>query len=178
MFDCILCLLSAKNYTLKFAEDLEDVFPHIPFPAQHSAFVEAANLGAEIRGIETFARPPRPDFLPPQLCRFSTPPKGKIAAPRYDDGAFNFCENGAGHATGIPHDVWHYAVSGYELLPSWIAGRIGLEVDLALATELRDICGRIAEVIDLTAKADKILDKALLEVMTRATAGVGLASEE
>jgi len=32
VFDAILCLLSATSFTLRFAEDLEDVFPHVPFP--------------------------------------------------------------------------------------------------------------------------------------------------
>ena len=38
IFDAILCLLSAQSYTYKFAEDLEDTFPHIPFPADPAVF--------------------------------------------------------------------------------------------------------------------------------------------
>ena len=178
VFDCILCLLSAKSYSLDFAEDLEDVFPHVPFPAQHKTFLEAATLGAEIRAVETFARPPSTEFLPASLCRFSTPPKGKIINPSYADGSFEFCEHGAGKATGISADIWHYSVSGYELLPRWIRGREGLEVDLSLATELRDICGRIAEMIDLSAKADKILTKTLKNVLGRAALGLVPATSE
>lgn len=34
VFDAILALLSATSYTLRFAEDLEDTFPHVPFPAR------------------------------------------------------------------------------------------------------------------------------------------------
>jgi len=37
-FDAILALLSATSYTLRFAEDLEDVFPHVPFPSDHALF--------------------------------------------------------------------------------------------------------------------------------------------
>ena len=172
VFDCMLCLLSAKSYTLNFAEDLEDVFPHIPFPAQHKTFLEAAALGAEIRSVETFARAPNSEFLPASLCRFTVPPKGKIISPSYADGSFELCEHGAGRATGIPNEIWHYSVSGYELLPKWIKGREGLEVDLALATELRDICGRIAELIDLSAKADKILTETFKKVLGRAAFGL------
>ena len=171
VFDCMLCLLSAKSYTLDFAEDLEDVFPHIPFPAEHKVFLEAAELGEDIRAVETFARLPSPEFMPKG---FATPPKGKIAAPTYADGSFDFCEQGAGKLAGIPPEVWTYSVSGYPLLQRWIKGREGLVVDLALATELRDICGRIAELIDLTAKADKILSKTLKNVLGRA--GMGLAA--
>jgi Type ISP C-terminal specificity domain/N-6 DNA Methylase len=178
VFDCMLCLLSAKSYSLDFAEDLEDVFPHIPFPAQHKVFLEAAALGEQIRAVETFARPPNAEFLSVNLCCFSTPPKGKIISPTYAYGNFELCENGAGKATGIPAEVWHYSVNGYELLPRWIKGREGLEVDLALATELRDICGRIAEMIDLSTKADKILAKTFKKVLDRAAFGLSPALSE
>lgn len=159
---------SFATFDLNFADDLEDVFPHIPFPAQHKVFLEAAELGAEIRAVETFVRPPDRNFMPKS---FAPAPKGKIRAPAYADGSFEFCENGAGKLSGIPPEVWHYSVSGYELLPRWINGRVGLDVDLALATELRDICGRIAEMIDLAAKADKILSKTLKKVLGRDTIG-------
>jgi predicted helicase len=55
VFDAILCLLSASSYTRRFAEDLEDVFPHVPFPARHAAFEDAVRVGREIRAVETFA---------------------------------------------------------------------------------------------------------------------------
>ena len=175
VFDAMLCLLSAKSYSLNFAEDLEDVFPHIPFPAAHKVFLEAAALGADIRAVQTFARPPQLAFMPPN---FSTEPKGKIRAPVYADGSFEFCEGGAGKIVGLSPDIWHYSVSGYELLPKWIKGREGLGVDVTLAMELRDICGRIAEMIDLCAKADKILAKTLKNVLGRAAIGLAPATND
>ena len=72
VFDAILALLSATSYTLRYAEDLEDVFPHVPFPGDHSIFLEAVALGREIRAVETFARPPRPEFLNPAVARIET----------------------------------------------------------------------------------------------------------
>ena len=169
VFDCILCLLSAQDYTLRFAEDLEDVFPHIPFPAHHEVFLEAAALGAEIRAVESLARAPAPGFMPPG---FVTGPKGKIIAPAYEDGGFTLCENGAGRISGVAPEVWHYSVSGYELLPRWINGRVGLTVDMSLAGELRDICGRIAELIDLTARASNILSQSVTHVLGRSAIGL------
>lgn len=58
LFDAILALLSATSYTRRFAEDLEDTFPHVPFPADRAVFVRAVAVGREIRAIETFARKP------------------------------------------------------------------------------------------------------------------------
>ncbi len=45
IFDAILCLLSARSYTLRFAEDLEDVLPHVAFPARKVTFDEAVRIG-------------------------------------------------------------------------------------------------------------------------------------
>ena len=67
VFDAILCLLSAHSYTLRFAEDLEDVFPHVPFPARHDVFQDAVRVGREIRAVETFERAPAETYPPPWL---------------------------------------------------------------------------------------------------------------
>ena len=55
---CNTMLTFGASYTLRFAEDLEDVFPHVPFPARHAIFRDAVRLGHEIRAVETFARQP------------------------------------------------------------------------------------------------------------------------
>jgi hypothetical protein len=69
VFDAILCLLSAASYTLRFAEDLEDVFPHVPFPAEYKMFQEAVRVGREIRAVESFAREPGEAYRKPDSPR-------------------------------------------------------------------------------------------------------------
>jgi hypothetical protein len=69
--------------------------------------------------------------------------------------------------------VWSFEVSGYRVLPRWVDSRLGLPADLGLVRELRDICSRIAELVDLFAAADIVLEAALLEMMTRQTLGLG-----
>ncbi len=166
-FDAMLCLLSASSYTLRFAEDLEDVFPHVPFPAEHSIFVEAARVGAEIRAVETFARAPGGDYLRPGIAEIADEPRGTVAEVDYEDGGFTLCEDGTGRVTGVPEEVWRFAVSGYRVLPRWLQGRVGLPADYALVSELRDICGRIAELIDLFGRADRILESTLEDTLSR-----------
>ena len=58
VFDAMLALLSAANYTSRFAEDLEDTFPHVPFPSDPAVFAGAAALDAAIARWKTFARKP------------------------------------------------------------------------------------------------------------------------
>jgi predicted helicase len=172
IFDAILCLLSATSYTLRFAEDLEDVFPHVPFPAHLLVFHDAVRIGWEIRAVETFARDPGEAYRPAGFVRVETQPRGALAAVDHVDGTVTLCADGSGLVTGLPHAIWDFSVSGYRVLPRWLEARIGLPADFALVRELRDICGRIAELIDLFAKADIVLEATLQETLTREALGL------
>jgi hypothetical protein len=167
VFDAILCLLSASSYTRRFAEDLEDVFPHVPFPARHPVFEDAVRIGREIRTIETFAREPREAYRRPGFARVVTHPRGAVAAVECMDGGITLCSNGTGRITGVPEAVWSFAVSGYRVLPRWIESRIGTPADLNFVRELRDVSSRIAELIDLFAEADIVLEATLRETLPR-----------
>jgi hypothetical protein len=167
VFDAILCLLSATSYSLRFAEDLEDVFPHVPFPARRAIFEDALRVGREIRAVETFARRPGEAYRRPAFVRVATQPQGALAPVEYADGAITLCGDGSGRITGLPLSVWNFSVSGYRVLPRWLEARVGLPVDLSVVRELRDICGRVAELIDLFAKADILLQATLHETLSR-----------
>ena len=63
-------------------------------------------------------------------------------------------------------------------MPRWLEARVGLPADLALVRELRDICGRIAELIDLFARADNVLEATLHETLTREALGFGAEEQD
>ena len=170
-FDAMLALLSATSYTLRFAEDLEDVFPHVPFPHSRDLFEKAAAIGAAIREVETFAREPEAKFLPAGFARLETVPTGPLAA-HEGDGALLLCADGSGRMTGIPARVWDFAVSGYRVLPRWLAAREGVEIDDAFRKELVDIAGRINELIQRFDEADLVLEQALNHSLTRDDLGL------
>lgn len=167
VFDAMLCLLSSRSYALRFAEDLEDVFPHVPFPSQLQSFREAVRLGGEIRAVETFERAPGAAYRPRGFVRVATEPRATIATVEYVDGGITLCADGTGRITGLPQPIWDFTVSGYRLIPRWLEARVGLPADLALLEEFRDICARIAELIDLFDRADIVLDHTLQETLTR-----------
>lgn len=178
VFDAILCILSAASYTLRFAEDLEDVFPHVPFPAQHAIFQNAVRLGREIRAVETFARQPNATYRRREFVRVTTEPRGALAPVNYEDGALTLCDNGGGRITGLPEAVWNFSVSAYRIVPRWLEARVGLPADLNLMQELRDICGRIAELIDLFTQADIVLEATLQGTLTREALGLVAAEQD
>lgn len=175
VFDAILCLLSAQSYTLRFAEDLEDVFPHVPFPADHAVFVRAAQLGARIRAVQTFdpAHPPG-RLADPDFVRLSTAPTpGAGLEPSDAEGdRLTLCADGSGQVDGLPAALWSFEVSGYPVLERWLEGRANQPVDLAMFDAFRDVCARIAEHIDLAAQADTILGEALGATLNRDALGI------
>jgi predicted helicase len=172
VFDAILALLSATSYTLRYAEDLEDVFPHVPFPSDHGLFREAVDLGREIRAIETFARPPGDRFLTRAVARIETEATEVLHASDWSEAEIYLCANRTGRVSGIAADAWNFSVSGYRLLSRWLDARQGLSVDHALITGMRDIVGRIAELIDLFARADQVHARALPATLSREALGL------
>ena len=171
-FDAILALLSATSYSLRFAECLEDVFPHVPFPATYPVLLAAAELGREIRAVESFSRPSTGKFLTPKLARIESAATEPLHASDMENGEIFLCANRTGRVSGIPAEIWGFSVSGYRLLPRWLAARQGLPVDHGLVTGMRDVAGRIAELIDLFARADKVLKQALAQTLSRASLGI------
>lgn len=170
-FDAILALLSAPSYTRRFAEDLEDVFPHIPFPADHAVMMRAVSVGREIRALETFACAPAKQPL--AFCRLASEPTvgSVLATVAHRDGDIVLCADGSGRITGIPDTVWRFAVSGYPVLKRWIEGRVGLPADLPLIRDLRDVAARIAELIHRFDEADLVLNDTLAHTLTREELG-------
>jgi hypothetical protein len=166
-FDAILCILSASSYTRRFAEDLEDTFPHVVFPLHHEVFLDAVRIGREIRGVETFAREPRGAIERADFVRLENRPRGPLAEADLVGEALSLCEDGSGRVTGLPQAVWNFSVSGYRVLPRWLEARKGSTVDRAFFREFRDICGRIAELIELFGQADRVLDAALRDSLSR-----------
>lgn len=176
IFDAILCLLSARSYTRRFAEDLEDTFPHIPFPADPAVFAQAVATGREIRVLEAFQREPAEAFRPRDFCRIVAQPDESmvVSETAYAEGTLSLwkASNAAMPAfTGLPQAVWDFSVSGYRVLPRWIDGRKGLPVTLALMRELRDVAARIHELLHWFAEADVVLEATLADTLTREELG-------
>jgi hypothetical protein len=180
-FDAVLALLSASSFTLRFAEDLEDTFPHVPFPAGKALFDRAAAIGKLIREAETFARAPQEQFLTSAVARIETTPHGPLAdigSEDWHEGDILLCENGSGKVTGISRQVWTFAVSGYPVLPRWLAARKGIDVTHDFLAEFRDITGRINELLHRFDEADLVLQEALNHSLTRDQLGLERGARE
>ena len=186
-FDAILALLSATSYTTRFALDLEDDFPHVPFPADREAFADAARLGARVRVLQSLTAEPAPSFRSTRLL-------GQPSAPVLDaptpsrafvaDGATGtvaLLPDGSLRMTGVPVRVWTFAVSGYPVLPRWLRARKGETLtgpgSAALLRAALDVAWRIEELLHLFDQADDVLVRALHAPLTRMDLGLPARDE-
>ncbi|MBV9758422.1 MAG: N-6 DNA methylase, partial [Alphaproteobacteria bacterium] len=177
-FDAIAALLSATGYTRRFAWDLEESFAHVPFPASADAFVDAARIGAEIRAIETFAREPGAAYRSARLAGTAT--ELTLAVPK----AEAFHSDGTGHGFvplmadqslrlgNVPERVWQFAVSGYRVLPRWLAARNGQALDAGMQRAILDVAWRIEELLHWFDAADEVLARAVAAPLTRLDLGM------
>ncbi|WP_439577472.1 type ISP restriction/modification enzyme [Elioraea sp.] len=178
VFHAVTTLLSATSYTRRFAWDLEEAFPHIPFPADPAVFEDAARIGAEIAALETFARQPAEAFRTARLAGRATgvtlwvPPIGQaFRADGSGSGAIPLQEDGSLRLAGVPERVFAFGVSGYRVLYRWLAAR----ADEALAEVQRDaldVAWRLTEVLHWFDQADPVLEAALARPLTRAELGL------
>lgn len=179
VFDAILALLSAPAYAVRFARDLEDAFPHIPFPSDPAEFARAAALGAEIRALETFTASPDPAF---RLARLTGRATGVTLEVPPAARAFLDAGDGTGHIplqedqslrlSGVPDRVFRFAVSGYPVLLRWLQARKGDALDETFTRELLDLVWRLATLLDRFDAADALLESVLPRTLGRGDLGL------
>ncbi len=170
VFDAILALLSATEYTVRFAHDLENEFPHVPFPSDKSVFTAAASLGSRIRELETFRSAPARDFFG---ARLDGSPSPTLAVPirgrafRRDEGPGDtagrvaLVEDRSFVISGVSRAAWNFSVSGYPVLHRWLRARNGQPIDAALQRAVLDVVARIEELLHRFREADPLLEQAI-----------------
>ena len=179
IFDAILALLSASSYTTRFAADLEDDFPHIPFPSDAGVFREAAAIGATIRGLQTFSALPAPAYRTARLTgtasglTLAVPSPSRAFLPDgTGNGAVLLLADRSLRISGVTERTWNFEVSGYRVLYRWLAAREGEALDTALLRGILDLVWRVTELYHLCDAADSVLAKAVAGSLSRSDLGL------
>lgn len=178
IYDVILALLSSSSYSTRFAHDLEDDFPHVPFPARRQHFERAAEIGASIRELQGFRRQPGEAFRTARLdgdaagAVLDVPTPARAFRPGENGlGAVSLTVDGAFRMVDVSERVWHYNVSDYPLLYKWLKARSGEvtsgQQGVALLRGALDVAWRIEELLSLADEADNVLRDALALTLTR-----------
>jgi predicted helicase len=187
IYDAILALLSASSYTIRFAHDLEDDFPHIPFPAERACFDRAAAVGERIRTLQSLQREPQEAF---RLARLEGNAEGgtlDVPTPAHafrpdgqGRGAITLINGGNFLLSGVSERAWLFAVSGYQLLYKWLKARNGEPTHgaqgVTLLREMLDTVWRIEEFLSLADEADEVLAEGLALTLTCEELGLPLSN--
>ena len=138
LFTYIAALAAHPAYTERFRTDLATPGLRIPLNADATTFADAVALGRRVVWLHTFgerfADPAagRPLGAPrlPVGCRPQVPKGGAIpldAAGMPDSISYNAAAQrlqiGSGFIEPVPSAVWHYAVSGKQVLLQWFSYR-------------------------------------------------------
>lgn len=165
VFDAVLALLSAADYTVRFAFDLDNDFPHVPFPSNKELFLTAAALGSRIRKLETFASAPAREFAFARLDgapapTLRVPTRSHAFRPAETGGQVALAEDWSFVVSDVSEAAWNFNVSGYPVLHRWLRARNGEPVDAVLQREILDVVGRVEELLHRFEAADPLLEHA------------------
>lgn len=178
VFDAVLALLSASSYTTRFAYDLEDDFPHVPFPADVDVFRKAARIGARLHALQTFAEAPDPEFRRARLVGEASGPDLDVPTPQRafvgqdDTGYVALRSDHSLRVANVSARAWRFSVSGYQVLYRWLRARNGEGISAALQRAILDTIARIEESVHLYNEADPVLAAAVEASLTRAQIGL------
>lgn len=179
LFDCVIALLSASKYTTRFASDLEDDFPHIPFPADPELFLTAAKMGARIRNIETFSQEPAERFRIARIVGIAAEQILDVPTPKHaytgtrERKKLALRSDRTLFVDNVSQNAWDFVVSSNtRVLYRWLKARNQRELNAGLQREILDVIARIEELLQLFEECDSVLERALDATLSRAQIGL------
>lgn len=178
IYDAVLALLSATTYTTRFAHDLEDDHPDVPFPAERGCFERAAAIGSRIRTLQGFRRLPDEQYRTATLegdargRPLDVPSPAQAFVPGEESrGSVLLVRDGDFSIANVSVRAWIYAVSGYRPLYKWLKARQGESMHgpsgVALLRGALETVWRLEELVALSDEADVVLDDAVALTLTR-----------
>ena len=146
---------------------MEDDFPHIPFPADARLFRRTAELGARIRGLQTFSADPDEHFFRGRIQGRVAGPILDVPSPRRafarqgDEGTLALTASGAMRVAGVPGRAWEFTISGYPVLYKWLNARRGQPLNATMHRSILGLVARLSHLMHLFDDADALLEGGL-----------------
>lgn len=160
VFAYVYGLLGAPGYQARFADELAQGFPRVPFPVDAGAFRRVAELGAKLLAVHQLPSPTG-------KARLTGSPGPILARPSRQGGRLQVSP--AGFVEPVTEAAWRYSVSGYRVIERWLRARAGL--DLARDFDLIDQLHRVVDAVEASVRLGGQLDAALARVLDGETVG-------
>lgn len=154
VFAFIYAVLSAPSYTLEFRSDLRTEFPRIPFPRDSEVFRRGADLGWTLVRIHGGEEGYPADG---SLTLQSPPERLDTITLDYDAERIVWEEESDSYVGPVTRAAMDYSVSGYHVIPQWLARRRDVAFHHQLRTEMLDLIWRVERTMDLSEELDDLL---------------------
>ncbi|MBC9820519.1 type ISP restriction/modification enzyme [Terrabacter sp. MAHUQ-38] len=130
-------VLAGADYTERFHEALETPGPRVPLTADRELFQRMAAHGEKLIWLQTFGERFGSDALPTAGVIWESEPSRlpeSKADIKYspDSKTLRVAD---GMLTGVPHEVWKFAVSGMDVIPKWLGYRMAKPAGRAASSD-------------------------------------------
>lgn len=122
VMDYVYATLYSRTYRTRFHDFLQSGFPVIPFPKDKDQFFGLAGYGKQLRELHLMKSIKREDIMtsfPVYSKRFGNLVE-KVRCKEEADGLCRVYINGEQYFDGIPADVYHYTICGYQMAEKFL----------------------------------------------------------
>jgi hypothetical protein len=148
-------VLGSETYRERFAGQLEDGFPRIPFPADAGLFAEIAECGSRLIALHLLEGPI--SFLPRLEGRGDL----IIGEARHDPAIGRLWINQTQFFEPVTATAWASAVGGYAVVQLWLRNHRGRRLSGDEARELARIIGSVTDAEGVRVEIDCLVDELL-----------------
>ncbi len=122
----IYAILYCNTYRKTYFDFLRSDFPRIPFTADGELFQQMAELGKRLVDLHLLRSPE----IEQPIARFEGQGEDlTITTPKYDPKTNRVWINPTHYLEGIPPEVWHYQIGGYQVLDKYLKERKGRSLE-------------------------------------------------
>jgi predicted helicase len=169
VFNYIYAVLHSPTYRSRYAEFLRMDFPKVPLTSGKALFRELCALGAELVELHLM------DKTAPAVTRYPIPGdntvekvlytepiegKGKALFPQAngEEVGGRVWINTAQYFEGVPREVWHFQVGGYQVCQKWLKDRKGRKLTYDDLKHYQYIVSALATTSSLMVRIDEVIE--------------------
>ncbi len=137
LFTYTVGILAGTDYTERFHEALATPGPRIPLTADPELFARMVSHGQQLTWLQTFGERFGRGKLPLSGIKWKAEPT-RLPASKSDiafDPDTQTLHIADGILTGVPENVWPFAVSGMEIIPKWLGYRMSKPAGRAASSD-------------------------------------------
>ncbi|MDE2824382.1 MAG: hypothetical protein OXK79_12850, partial [Chloroflexota bacterium] len=167
LFDWIYAVLHSESYRTRYAEFLNSDFARVPIPQSKGFFRAVAAHGRELVELHLVETPTQDKFI----STYTGPDNPEVGRVGWSDGTVwldarktsareghRATKPGTIGFTGVPWEVWHFHIGGYQVCHKWLKDRKGRSLSDKDITHYRKIVVALNETIRIMAEIDEVIE--------------------